>query len=161
MKACWINWTGLEKRVVLHDALGYPFALDLRGKMVAIQRKGRIMTKELQSFLQIGERLRAQAILSDYLALIRRRSMFGIANKDGSFMNNFALTEEGRVFQLDIGSFYRTEENPSYSFFQTVTPVSRWLMLLDQPLGVWYDQQVACICQELIEAELQALERTQ
>lgn len=129
----------LPKKFVIYDSLGRPFKLDLNQTVFALQEKQPLLIPQFLKELKAGNREKAKEILTGLVDLIESRAKLGLFNKDARFIKNFSWNE-GKTFQIDIGSFYRDplvrdQEVLSRSFYQGAWPICEWLIKIDPEMA--------------------------
>ncbi len=119
------------KKLTIVDAAGCKCQIPLEKAPFVLQYKKPLFMKALSAALEKGQRKEAEKILDALVYNIRERAKKGILNRDRSFLRNYGY-EEGKVYQIDVGSFFRSRDlSPSASYqkslLDSLAPVQEWL----------------------------------
>lgn len=136
--------------VFIRDALGRKYQVDLNKMAFILQEKKTLMVPLLKKCLKQGNKEQAKVMLDAFMEMVALRAKKGIFNKDASFLHNFGF-DDGKVVQLDVGSFYRSNQNnPSFasSFQQTTEPIVDWLASVDPDIQNWFKMRASEIVKE-------------
>lgn len=130
--------------LTLVDALHCTHQLPLHKTPFILQYKKPILTKVFLSTLQ-QEPAKAPQILDALLDTIAERAKKGILNRDRSFLRNYGYNE-GKAFQIDIGSFFENSEITSKdafekSFRDSTDPIREWLVEISPELASYFQEK--------------------
>lgn len=126
--------------VTLVDALGRHRTLALSQTIWFLQEQVPLFFPILEKAIEEGEEISPK--LLSFLECIAARRNHGLGNKDPHLEDNFGW-KEGRVIQIDIGSFYPlSPEEAKEDFLKTVARLKNWLARKDPRWLSWVDDHL-------------------
>jgi hypothetical protein len=97
--------------VVIKDAIGRQYSIDLAQHGFAIQRRAELVIPSFDTWIKDGNLSQAKHALDSLVGLIAQRSLKGVQDSDPDLHKNAGLIGNSAIL-IDIGSFYA---NPSIS----------------------------------------------
>lgn len=124
-----------NRKIALIDPIGRKFFIDLDKTGFLLQKRCDLF---IPTYLKAKKIEKKKELLDAFLNFHAKRARKAIHNKDPSFMRNFAFAEHS-VIQIDVGSFYREEnQDLSTSFFKHVGHFQDFLKEQDPEMEEWF-----------------------
>ncbi len=126
--------------LTLADKLGRKHYIPLGKTSFILQYKKPLLAELVVQAIKNGDQKRATEILNALSQNISERARKGILNKDDGFLANYGF-EDGKAYQIDIGSFYKNPDlDPQTAFEKSVKesldPVRDWLAKIDPTMKI-------------------------
>lgn len=118
---------GNHGNISLVDALGRSWDVRLDQMVWALQEKVPLFFPALEKALLRKDDVEVEEKLSAFFSYLQKRADRRLGNKDPHLEENFGW-KEGRVVQIDVGSFREVSEREAReAFFATVGQLEAWL----------------------------------
>ncbi len=149
--------THLQKKLVVHDKMGWLKKIDLDSTPFVVQKRGKILRQVLREALDEGDTLRAKGFLRDIMKMYLDEYHSGMYDRDHGVMHNTGFIGD-HPFHLDLGKFCCREEMqeqehfiPDLSF--VLWKIDRWLQdnypthqgELSQFMGYVFSEETGCL----------------
>lgn len=120
---------GKCEKIFIYDKMGRPFILDGKNVAFLIQKKGYPFDEEFKRKRDLKDEKGMRDLVESFATMVRERGQKGIANRDflNALRNDGVL--DGKVFEMDVGSFYYDDGN----IFEREIQVLRDFMKVEAP----------------------------
>lgn len=138
--------TGLEgEKTFFFDRLGRKYEIDLGKTVFILQRKGDVLSK---SFIRLQkERKDLRETVDSYFKNVLSLYQKGFILNDPNVARNCALLD-GRIVQIDIGSFSRRHGSFEWEFFNLTKKFKQFLLKREPSILTYFDEELKRIMEE-------------
>lgn len=142
----------LNINIHIVDKIGIHFDINADDLAFAIQKKGVLAYKHIESFMKQHKKQKAEACIKSLLDLLALRLQKGIGDKDVNFKTNFGFIDNSAA-QIDVGRFYldrnkKKEEAYIEEILHTTQDFRNWIKKKYPELLCSFDRKIQSLIDE-------------
>ncbi len=129
----------LPSQLTIVDKIGIAHTIDPNQYEFVLQKKAKLAYEEIERWVAEGREEKAQALLTQALALSKKRIDLHVFDKDPDFSTNFGVVE-GKLVQIDIGRFSEKLESDPEELYRITRALKEHLSNHYLSLALKFDE---------------------
>lgn len=136
----------LSTKIEIIDKIGIHHKIACDDVAFVVQKRGTLFTKQIDTFMKMGDVEKAKQAISAILELAIVRCERGIGDEDPNFCTNFGFID-GNAAQIDVGRFFldETEKNPNVyrpEIYRITRDLQSWIKVNHPELKAHFDEKI-------------------